>query len=218
MRTTFGISLFAAIAALVGAPAAAQSQYLNESNITVEVGAGTSPGSFNNTFANGASIVKVIDADSAAATEFHDQSTHIWFTAAQPGGGLELRFDFQTEYDLATLHFWNYTAEGFDVDNIAFTFFDGLNQQVGTLSIAPALGTSPGITAQDIGLAAPLNVRYVTAFLTGSNQQVDFQNIGFTATASTPTTPTTPIPEPSTYGLMMFGLAAVAAAARRRRR
>ncbi len=215
MHTAFGISLVAAVAALFGAPAAAQSQYLNDSNIAVEVGAGTSPGSFNNTFVNGASIVKVIDADSAAATEFHNQSTHIWYTASQPGGGLELRFDFQTEYDLATLHFWNYTSEDFDVDNIAFTFFDGLNQQVGTLSIAPALGTNPGITAQDIGLAAPLNVRYVTATLTGSNQQVDFQNIGFTAVASTPTTP---VPEPSTYALMMLGLAAVAAAARRRRR
>jgi len=33
-------------------------------------------------------------------------------------------------------------------------------------------------------LAAPLNVQFVTAFLTGSNRQVDFQNIGFTAEIS----------------------------------
>ena len=35
------------------------------------------------------------------------------------------------------------------------------------LPVAPALGSPGGIQAQDIELAAPLNVRYVTAFLTG---------------------------------------------------
>ena len=36
--------------------------YLNESNISVSVGSGTSPGSFNNTFSGGQTINKVIDA------------------------------------------------------------------------------------------------------------------------------------------------------------
>ncbi|NNF17380.1 MAG: PEP-CTERM sorting domain-containing protein [Gammaproteobacteria bacterium] len=157
--------------------------YLNIDNISVSVGAGTSPGTFNNTFNGGQTIDKVIDAPSADAEEFHNQTTHIWFTASEIGGGLELVFDLGIAYDITTLHFWNYTGEGYDVDNIVFDFFNGTTN-VGTVEIEPDLGTSPGITAQDILLAAPLNVTSVVAFLTGSNREVDFQNIGFTATVS----------------------------------
>ncbi len=158
--------------------------YLNIDNSSVVVGPGTSPGSFNNTFASGSTIEKVIDAPSADAEEFHNQTTHIWFTADEAGGGLELLFDFNQAHDISTLHFWNYTSESFDVDNVDFTFFNQNNVEVGALSIQPALGSSPGILAQDIVLAAPLNVQFVTAFLTGSNNEVDFQNIGFTAEVS----------------------------------
>lgn len=187
----------------------AQTVYLNKDNISVAVGSGTSPGSFNNTFANGATIQKVIDAPSAAAAEFHNQQTHIWFTAATVGGGLELVFDFGRAYDIQTLHFWNYDGEGFDVDNVNFTFFSVSNQQVGTLSVQPALGSSPAIFAQDIQLAAPLNVRYVTAFLSGSNAQVDFQNIGFTAVVS--------VPEPQAAITLTVGLGVILATSRRPR-
>lgn len=189
--------------------AVAEPIYLNFTNITVEVGDGTSAGTFNNTFANGATIEKVIDAASADAEEFHNQSTHIWFTADEIGGGLELWFDFTQEYDLSTLHFWNYTAESFDVDNIEFVFFNNLNEQVGELTVMPDLGSSPGITAQDLLLVAPLNVRYVSAFLTGSNGEVDFQNIGFTAELSEPGPGVTPIPETGSFGLVLLGLFAL---------
>lgn len=189
--------------------------YLNESNISVSVGSGTSPGSFNNTFSGGQTINKVIDAPSATAEEFHNQTTHIWYTADETGGGLELLFDFGQEYDLNTLHFWNYTSESYDVDSIAFTFFNSASTQVGILNVLPDLGTSPGITAQDIALAAPLNVQYVAAFLTGSNRQVDFQNIGFTAELSTPTDPK-PVSEPGTLGLLGLSLVALASRSRRR--
>ena len=111
--------------------------YLNEANISVSVGSGTSPGSFNNTFSGGQTINKVIDAPSATSEEFHNQATHIWYTADEIGGGLELLFDFGQEYDLNTLHFWNYTSENFDVDNIAFTFFSSANSQVGILDVLP---------------------------------------------------------------------------------
>ena len=111
-------------------------------------------------------------------------------------------FDFGLEYDITTLSFWNYTAESFDVDNIDFTFFNTSNDIVGTLSVLPALGSSPGILAEDIILPAPLNVQYVTAFLTGDNKQVDFQNMGFTAEVSTPTS----VPEPGMIGLLMIGI------------
>ena len=173
--------------------------YLNNTNISVTVGGGTSNGSFNNTFDNGISIEKVIDAPSAIAEEFHNQTTHIWFTADNVGGGLELLFNFGQEYNISTLHFWNYTAEDFDVDNVDFIFFNSVNQQVGSLSIAPALGNASGINAEDILFVAPLNVQFVTAFLTGSNRQVDFQNIGFTAEISQ-------VPLPTTIWLFIFGL------------
>lgn len=200
------------LAAFACQSAVASTTYLNDTNITVAVGAGTSPGTFNNTFDNGATINKVIDAPSADADaeEFHDQATHIWFTANDVGGGLELKFDFQIEYDLSVLHFWNYTSEDYDVDNVDFTFYNGSNSLVGSLSVAPALGSYPGIRAEDIALDAPLNVRYVTAFLSGSNRQVDFQNMGFTANVSA-------VPEPSTYALMALGLAAIGLVTRRRR-
>lgn len=191
-------SILALVLAAAGmAPSQAQTTYLNQDNITVSVGAGTSVGTFNNTFSGGATITKVIDAPSADAAEFHNQQTHIWYTASSIGGGLELLFDFGQAYDIQTLHFWNYDGEAFDVDGVSFKFFDVGNQQVGALNIQPALGSSPAIYAQDIELAAPLNVRYVSAFLTGSNGQVDFQNIGFTAVAS--------VPEPDAMVMLLLG-------------
>jgi len=186
--------------------------YLNQNNISVAVGANTSPGSFNNTFNNGATINKVIDAPTADAIEFHNQATHIWFTADHVGGGLELEFDFGQEFDITHLHFWNYTGEFYDVDNVDFTFFNSSNNNVGSLSIQPALGSGGGIRAEDIVLAAPLNVQYVTAFLTGSNRQVDFQNIGFTANFSNP------VPEPGSVCLWGASLLAGLVYTRRRRR
>ncbi len=207
----FGIFSLSLAASVLAAPV-----YLNNTNISVAVGSGTSPGSFNNTFNGGNTIDKVIDAPSASAAEFHTQSTHIWFTAANTGGGLELQFDFGQEFDINTLHFWNYNFESFDVDNISFTFFNNANTQVGALSVAPALGANPAILAQDIVLAAPLNVQFVTAFLTGTNRQVDFQNIGFTAEVSTPTTPTNPVPEPGLISLLTLGLLGMLVGRRRR--
>lgn len=202
-------SLIIAISMFSTGSVVAAPVYLNIDNISVTVGSGTSAGSFNNTFNNGSTIDKVIDAPSADAEEFHNQTTHIWFTADLIGGGLELLFDFGQSYDISTLHFWNYTGEDFDVDNIDFTFFDQNNSQVGALSILPSLGTSPGILSEDINLAAPLNVQFVTAFLTGSNREVDFQNIGFTAEVSQ-------VPVPAAFWLFGSGLLGIISFARRR--
>ncbi len=211
-------SLFAAAfvaASAVAGLAHAAPVYLNVDNISVEVGPGTSAGSFNNTFNGGQTIDKVIDAPSADAEEFHNQTTHIWFTANEVGGGLELLFDFGLEYDISTLHFWNYTSEDYDVDQIDFTFFNKNSVQVGTLSSEPDLGSAGGIKAQDYVFAAPLNVRYVTAFLSGSNRQVDFQNIGFTAEVSVPVGE---VPLPAGALLMIPGLLGLGAATRRKRK
>lgn len=199
--------LFAAVFS-ISSPAAAATVYLNEALIDVTVGSGTTATTSNNTFSSGQTINKVIDAPSADAEEFHNQTTHIWYS----GGGLELLFDFRREYDISTLHFWNYTGESFDVDNIDFTFFNSLSAEVGSLSVEPALGSTPGIKAQDIALNAPLNVQFVTAFLTGSNNQVDFQNIGFTAEESRPSV----VPLPAALPLLLLGVAGLGIAGRRR--
>jgi hypothetical protein len=196
---------FAVFSILLLAPhgAGAVPLYLNLDNISVEVGPGTSPGTFNNTFSSGQTIDKVIDAPSADAEELHSQTTHIWFTADEIGGGLELLFDFGQGYDITTLHFWNYNGETYDVDHIDFTFFSPGNALVGSLSVEPDLGSSPAIVAQDIPLAAPLNVRHVTAFLSGSNGQVDFQNLGFTGGVSVPEPPGALLAAGAALGLLV---------------
>jgi len=205
--------------------ASANAVYLNVDNIDVEIGPNSTYTSSNNTFSGGATIDKVIDAPSADAAEFHNQTTHNWFS----GGNLELLFDFRTQYDLTTLHFWNYTGEGFDVDNIEFTFFDSSNALQGSLSVTPALGNPGGILAEDIVLLAPLDVQFVTAVLSGSNGEVDFQNLGFTASLSTDrcltnpndpicfnNPPTAGVPEPETIGLFVLAFVGLNLARRRK--
>jgi hypothetical protein len=73
---------------------------------------------------------------------------------------IDLLFDFQQEYDISTLHFWNYNSEGFDVDQVDFTFFNGASELVGSLSIAPALSSSPAIRAQERALRYDLPDRH----------------------------------------------------------
>ena len=206
-----------ALAATLTTPLAAQEVYLNDTNISVQLGPLTP--AIPNPFANlsvAASLANVINAPSAVASEFHSSpTTHVWVS----GGPLELRFDFGIEYDLSTLHLWNYHSEGFDVDDIDFTFYDGSNGLVGTLmDVAPLLGNGDGsdgtpIFAQDYALSFPSRVRYVNAVLSGSNNQVDFNNLGFTARVSVPA-----IPEPETYALMLAGFGLLGIAARRRTR
>jgi len=77
-----------------------------------------------------------------------------------------------------TLHFWNFTGESYDVDNIDFMLYDSSNALLGNLSIMPELRSASGILAPDSSLSVSLNTQYVITFLTDTNRQVDFQNIG----------------------------------------
>lgn len=174
--------------------------YLHSANMTVGLGPSMSPEPFANRTA-AASLASIIDLESADASEFHTQSTHVWVS----GGSLELVFDFEMEYDLTHFHFWNYHSEGYDVDDVLLTFFDGNGTTVGQLNVQPALGNGTGsdatpIFAEHFGLDFPSRARYVNALLTGTNGQVDFNNMGFTGDVS-------PIPLPATAWLLLSGAA-----------
>lgn len=145
--------------------------YLNDQNISVSL---VSPDSLT-----GGMIGNVIDAESSTSSDAHTQSTHVWRSDAS----VELLFDLQVEYDIEKLHFWNYTSEDFDVDDAVFTFLDINNFEVGSFSLSPELGTH-SIFSQDSLLENMRSIRYVSAFISGSNGEVDFQNIGFTGTIS----------------------------------
>lgn len=155
--------------------------YLNNQNISVALGASMPAEPFANR-STADSLASIIDAPSADAPENHSQSTHVWVS----GGALELDFDFGMEYDLKEFHFWNYFGEGFDVDNINLKFFDSSNSLVGSLNVTPQLGGGGHnpIFAENFALSLS-RVQFVNAVLTGSNNQVDFNNIGFSATVAT---------------------------------
>lgn len=209
------VGLAALTAVTAGGSAAAAPVYLNDTNITVALGPGMAAEPFANR-TTAASLASVIDAPTASSGELHLQSTHVWVS----GGSLTLVFDLGIEYDLSAVHFWNYHSEAYDVDNVAFTFFSGSNSNVGSLSFSPLLGNSTGsdstpIFAESRTLAFPTNVRYVTAVLTGTNNEVDFNNIGFTAEVSVPNPNPTPVPEPTT--MLLAGVALTVGARRMRR-
>lgn len=145
--------------------------YLNDQNISVSL---ISPDTLT-----GGVIGNVIDATSPTAFDVHNQTTHVWRSNAD----LELLLDLGMEYDLEKLHFWNYTGEGFDVDDVTFTFLNSSNTEVGVFNFSPELGQAP-IFAQDVFLNDIKNTRYVNVLLTGTNDEVDFQNIGFTGLPS----------------------------------
>ena len=177
--------------------------YLNNQNISVALGSSMAAEPFANRSA-ASSLASIIDAPSADASELHNQSTHVWVS----GTPLELMFDFGLEYDINTFHFWNYHSESYDVDNIELTFLDSSNNIVGALTqVIPALGgSSPSdstlIFSENFALSFPSNVQFVRAVLTGSNNQVDFNNIGFTAEAS-------PVPLPAAAWLLASGFFAL---------
>lgn len=179
--------------------------YLNFENISVALGDSMAAEPFANR-STADSLASIIDAPSADASEDHTQSTHVWVN----GGVLELDFDFGVEYDLTTLHFWNYHGEAYDVDDVDFTFFDGAMMEVGTLlDVEPALGGSGGnpIFAEDYALAFPSKVRFVNVVLSGDNGQVDFNNIGFTGEVS--------VPEPAASALAAAAVLALGGTLRR---
>ena len=79
-----------------------QSVFLNGTNSSVALGETMAVEPFVNR-STADSLASIIDLPTADATEFHNQSTHIWVNS----GPLELVFDFGAEYDLESFHLCN---------------------------------------------------------------------------------------------------------------
>lgn len=118
------------------------------------------------------SLASVIDAASPTVFDRHTTSSHVWAE-----GETIFYFDLQADYELNAIHFWNFNEEGFDVDAIQFLFYDSSETLISQISVEPQIGFED-ILAEDFAVDVD-NVRYVRAILTGSNGQVEFQNIGF---------------------------------------
>ena len=189
--------------AIAPASALAEPIYLNGQNMTVSLGPDMAADPFKNQTTE-KSLANLIDAPSADAPEHHKSpSTHVWVS----GGPLSLAFDFGIEYDLTTLHFWNYFSENYDVDRFDFRFFNAERMLVGELlDIEPRLGGKGGnpVWAEHYALSFPSRVRYVSAVLSGSNDEVDFTNIGFTGEVSPPpaATPAVAVPGQGTLSVV----------------
>lgn len=182
MRNSITLLGLASIFAIVAAPCHAQIYLNDDAGVTVEVGPNSSGAFVNVSVAQ--SLANIINLDADTDAEVHTQSSHIWWNP----GPLELLFDLGEEYRLSALHLWNYTGETYDVDTIDIDLRDASGTLVGNVNLEPALGTSgtggngvTGILAQDIALSLQLRVRYLTVTVAGSNGQVDFNNMGFTA-------------------------------------
>lgn len=139
--------------------------YLKAPDLTVAVEAPA-------TLETGSSPANIINAASPTVFDRHTNSTHIWGK-----GTVTLLFDLQGVYQLEAIHFWNYTTENFDVDSITFSFYDSANELISELTVAPQTGFE-NILAEDFPVDVS-GVRYVRASLSATNNEVEFQNIGF---------------------------------------
>ena len=74
------------------------------------------------------------------------------------------------------------------------------------LDVTPALGVNPN-RAEDFVIQVLSAVRFVNVVLSGTNGEVDFQNIGFTAA----------VPEPGSFSIAFLLAAGWVAGDRRRR-
>lgn len=126
-----------------------------------------------------ASLVgNAIDAPTVLSSDFHTQSTHVYIDA-----DITLELDLGADYDLAYVHFWNYTTEFYDADDVSLVFRDAQGDEVASFDFQPTTAQDP-IYGQDFALSGVFGVRTVDVLVTGTNSQTDFQNIGFTGSRS----------------------------------
>jgi|GEM_PF-6885864 len=176
---SISLTAVASVIAVVAATAVAQPIYLNDdAGVTVALGTSMTAEPFANR-STADSLASIINLDSASDVDSHAQSTHVWVS----GGHLEIDFDLGASYDLSMMHFWNYYTETYDVDDIGMIFYNEAGVEIGVpIAIEPSVSSGNPVVAEHIVVAFPPGVRYINMTLTGTNSQVDFQNIGFTGT------------------------------------
>ena len=126
----------------------------------------------------GGQTSNLVDAPSARSPDRHTQQSHVYLS----GDDLRFELDLGRPYDLFKLHFWNYSGETFDVDTATVTFFDPRGVPVSSFRFEPQRGQAI-IHAEDFRLPTSARGVEVARFLVqGSNQNVDFINVGFSAT------------------------------------
>lgn len=104
---------------------------------------------------------------------------------------MRIDFDLGATYDFSTFHFWNYVTENYDVDRIDFVLSDARGGRVAEATVYPETGVdlggeliAPGTLA--FKFAA---VRFVSLTFSGTNNHVDFNNLGWTGTRVSPVAP-----------------------------
>lgn len=120
----------------------------------------------------GSTPANIIDAASPIAFDRHTNSTHVWAK-----GDATFYFDLQGVYQLQMIHFWNFYAENYDTDSIQFSFYDSAETLLSEITVEPQTAFE-NILAEDFRVDVS-GVRYVRAHLTATNNEVEFQNIGF---------------------------------------
>ncbi len=122
-------------------------------------------------------IENAINAESATTIEIHTEETHV---EAEGVNRMELRFDLRSEYNVTTIHFWNFWDDNSDwnVDEMTFVFFDSANEVIDDIVLVPQNGYED-ISAEDFPVDF-FGVRYIEAEFRSNENRIEFMNIGFT--------------------------------------
>ena len=131
------------------------------------------------------SLENAVECIDVEAAETHTQSTHVWWKPSP----LELVFQFDAEYEIGEVFFWNYFEEYWDVDEIQFSFYDLSDNKVGVTTVYPRMGENADgqhandVVAEQIIFPAVYNASKIEAILKSTNGEIDFQNFVFRASS-----------------------------------
>jgi hypothetical protein len=163
-------------------------------------------------------IINAIDLSDPLAEDAHSNcgpgvsgpNCHVWNSA----GPVVFDMHLLEDHDLTLVHFWNYSGETFDVDDVSISFRDAQGIEVASFDFSPGLSQTFAdgypIYAQDFALTGVSGVRTLRIVASGDNASSDFQNFGVTGS---PASASIPLLGPWALLALGAGLALFAAAA-----